>query len=178
MFDPQKHHRRSIRLKGYDYTRPGAYFVTIVMQRQEVLFGEVVNGEMILNRCMHIVKDAWIDLPNHYLHVGLDAFCIMPNHLHGILVLNDGIDFAVVGAGLRPAPTESTLVVRKPLSEVIRAFKSFSSRRINAVRCAPGVPVWQRNYYEHIIRDNADWEHIRLYIQENPLRWEEDDENA
>jgi putative transposase len=147
LFDSQKHHRRSIRLQGYDYAQPGAYFVTIVMQKREFLFGDVVNGEMMLNQYGQIVKDAWIDLPNHYPYVELDVFCIMPNHLHGILVLKDDNDIHV-GAGLRPAPT-----VRHPLSEVIRAFKSFSSRRINAVRCAPALPTCPNLYLKWRVYD-------------------------
>ncbi|MEW6402686.1 MAG: hypothetical protein AB1649_12860 [Chloroflexota bacterium] len=83
-FDPQKHHRQSIRLKGYDYSQAGAYFVTIVAWQREILFGDVVNGEMVLNRYGQIVLNAWLDLPNHYQHVVLGAFIIMPNHVHGI----------------------------------------------------------------------------------------------
>jgi len=88
-FDPQIHHRRSIRLKGYDYSQFGAYFVTIVVWQREALFGEIVNGEMMLNRYGQIVMNAWSDLPKHYPHTELGAFIIMPNHVHGIILLND-----------------------------------------------------------------------------------------
>ncbi|WKZ36983.1 MAG: hypothetical protein QY332_03475 [Anaerolineales bacterium] len=88
-FDPQKHHRRSLRLKGYDYSQSGAYFVTIVSWQREMLFGEIVDGEMKLNRNGYIVRNAWFDLKNHYRHVELGSLIIMPNHVHGIVVLVD-----------------------------------------------------------------------------------------
>ncbi|MGQ9928667.1 MAG: transposase, partial [Chloroflexaceae bacterium] len=97
-------HRRSIRLKGYDYAQAGAYFVTICTQNRECLFGEVVNGEMRLNTYGAAVLGAWQDLPNHYPNVTLDAFVVMPNHVHGIIVLTT--DDATVGAGFKPAPTQ------------------------------------------------------------------------
>ena len=167
-FDPEKHpfgpaqgkHRRSIRLPGYDYSQAGAYYVTIVAQGRECLFGEIVNAEMKLSRYGQIVQYAWFDLPRHYPHVELDAFCIMPNHGHGIIVLHDNV-----------------LMVRHPLSEIVRALKSFSARRINALRKTPGIPVWQRNYYEHIIRNEQDYQTKRNYILSNPENWEKDNEN-
>ncbi len=159
-FDPQKHHRRSIRLQGYDYSLAGAYYVTIVTWGREHLFGEVVDARMKSNRCGQIVRYAWYDLPKHYPHVELDAFCIRPNHVHAIIVL---IDMPVVK--------------RHPLPEIVRAFKSFSARRVNSARNTPGIPVWQRNYYEHIIRSEQELQQIRDYIACNPLNWKEDDEN-
>ena len=163
---PRDHHqRRSIRLPGYDYAQPGAYFVTLCTHDREALFGEVMADAMRLNPYGEIVSMVWQDLPRHYPRVELDAFVIMPNHVHGIIVLNDDDG---VGAGLRPAPT---LTKRHPLSEIVRAFKSFSARRINALRATPGVPVWQRNYYEHIIRNELEWDAIRKYIDLNPDRW-------
>jgi len=177
-FDPQKHHRRSIRLKGYDYTQPGAYFVTIVTHNRECLFGEIVNGEMVLNEIGKIVKQAWNDLIDHYPNIELGAFCIMPNHVHCIIILVDPfvVGAGVVGAGLRPAPTEATI---KPhgLPEIVRAFKSFSARHVNDFLKSPGVPLWQRNYYEHIIRNKDEWNRIHAYIESNPAAWETDDEN-
>lgn len=100
-FDPKIHHRRSIRLKGYDYSQAGAYYVTIVAYGRECLFGEIVNGEMRLNEYGKIVERAWFDLPKHYPHIELGTFCIMPNHVHAVII--------IVGAGLRPAPTRCYL---------------------------------------------------------------------
>jgi putative transposase len=165
-FDPKIHHRHSIRLKGYDYAQSGAYFVTMVAWQRECLFGEIVDGEMRLNQFGKIVERAWFDLPKHYPHVELGTFCIMPNHVHAVIIL-------LVGAGLKPAPTN----IRHPLSEIVRAFKSFSARRINELRKTQGIPVWQRNYYERIIRDGEEHNRIHLYIEANIDNWTMDDEN-
>jgi REP element-mobilizing transposase RayT len=160
------HHRRSLRLKGYDYARPGAYFVTICAQDRTYLFGNVVDGQMRLNEFGRIVREAWDDLPNHYPNVEMDAFVIMPNHIHGIIVF--------VGAGLKPAPTNPAPTKNHGLPEIVRALKTFSARRINQLRGTPGVPVWQRNYYEHIIRTEQALHAIRCYIVDNPMRWHRD----
>jgi putative transposase len=190
-FDPKIHHRHSIRLQGYDYSQSGAYYITIVTFGRECLFGQVINGEMRLNQSGQIVQRAWFDLPNHYPHVELGAFCIMPNHAHGIIVLDDGgrggsiskIPVPIMAiSNETPLPAgEQTrpyiVAKRHPLSEIVRAFKSFSARRINALRKTPGLPVWQRNYYEHIIRDDDDYNRIQLYIESNPVNWMKDDEN-
>jgi len=200
-YNPEKHHRHSIRLKGYDYTQAGAYFITICTHGRECLFGEVVDGEMRLNEHGRIVQDVWYDLPNHVSNVVLNGFVVMPNHVHGIVIIvNDG----VVGAGSEPAPTAPaptapaptapaptapaptapaptapapTTTKRHGLPEIIRQFKTFSARRINEHRGTTGTPVWQRNYYEHIIRDEASLNRIREYIVNNPLQWALDREN-
>ena len=207
-FDPQKHHRRSIRLKGYDYSQAGAYFVTVVAWRRECLFGEIVDGMVKLNRHGHIVRDAWFDLKNHYRHVELEAFVIMPNHVHGIIVLTDdgrggpsassgtnlpmgrGESFTSgnttlpdgLNSGAVPLQNKQSRPYVKPkprhdLPEIVRAFKSFSAKRINRLRRTDGIPVWQRNYYEHIIRNEREMDNITKYIETNPLRWNDDDEN-
>jgi len=168
-YDPKTHRRRSIRLKGYDYSRVGAYFVTICTQKRECLFGDIVNHEMILNGFGEIVESVWCDLSNHYKHVELDQYVIMPNHFHGIVVLTD----TAVGAGLKPAPT----MKRHALPEIIRGFKTFSSRRINQIRNTPGKKLWQRNYWEHIIRNENELNRIRQYITDNPVKWEQDRNN-
>jgi len=162
-----RHNRRSIRLKGYDYSRSGAYFVTICAQNRVCLFGEIVNGEMTLNDAGLMVKTVWFNLPNHYPNVGLDQYVIMPNHFHGIIELSNN-----VGAGLKPAPTK-----RHGLPEIVRGFKTFSSRRINKIHHTPGVKLWQRNYYEHIIRNENELNRIREYIINNPAQWALDREN-
>ena len=163
-FDPQIHHRSSIRLKGYDYTLPGAYFITLDTWQKEQLFGTIIQGDMHLNHFGSIVQDVWNDLPNHYPHIQMDAFCVMPEHVHGIFVLMDARQ-----GGSTPSPT-----ARSPygLPEVVRAFKTYSARRINTLRHTPGLPVWQRNYYEHILRGERDLENTRRYILNNPLAWE------
>ncbi len=164
-YSPEKHHRQSIRLRGYDYSRAGAYYFTIVAHLRECLFGVIVDSEMKLSQCGEIVHDAWLDLENHYTNIELDEVCIMPNHVHGIIVLTNAV---TTGA--------ATHEKNAPLSEIIRALKSFSARRINIARQTPGIPVWQRNYYEHIIRDQQEYMAIQAYIIQNPLNWEHDDE--
>jgi len=186
----EKQHRRSIRLKGYDYAREGMYFVTIVVRDRVCLFGEVVDGEMRPNQFGRIVQATWNELPHHHPGVECDAFVMMPNHIHGVigLVDDDGVSANDVGAGLKPARgvvagPNSVRAGLKPaptrtaLPEIIRAFKTFSARHVNELRETLGVPVWQRNYYEHIIRDEESLNRIRHYIADNPTRWEFDPEN-
>jgi REP element-mobilizing transposase RayT len=140
-------------------------------------------AEMQLNQFGEIVRNEWFDLPKHYPHIQLGSFCIMPNHVHAVIIIVD----TIVGAGLRPAPTSPAPTSpaptspaptsTKPLSEIVRAFKSFSARRINEIRKTPGIPVWQRNYYEHIIRNDEEHNRINLYIEANPAKWQEDKDN-
>lgn len=194
-YDPNKHHRRSIRLKGYDYTQAGAYFVTICTWQRTRILGDVVNGEMQLSRFGQTVQFNWDNLPKRYPHVQLDAFIVMPNHVHGIIVLPDkyatnsckvGENLVsvtgMVGAGLEMLFTQDKSIVKHAptkvkfhgLPENIRGFKTFSARRINQIRCMAGVPVWQRGYYEHIIRNETSLQEIRKYIINNSLFWEKD----
>jgi putative transposase len=145
---------------------------------------------MRLNRLGEIVQAAWFDLPRHYRHVELGAFVIMPNHIHGIIILNDsstggsvqdrpaGPAETIAGKESLPGTTKTRPYGRQHgLPEIVRAFKSFSARRINVLRHTKGTPVWQRNYYEHIIRNQQDLELTWLYIESNPARWETDEEN-
>jgi REP element-mobilizing transposase RayT len=274
--DRDTRHRRSIRLRGYDYTQAGVYFITVCVKHRACLFGDVVGGVMRLNEAGQRVQSVWDDLPLHYPHLILDAFVVMPNHVHGIVVLTNDADdkgaglkpaptqpettallgHANVGAGFKPARTEPktavllghanvgagfkparmepetaallgcanvgagfkpartepartepartepartepartepartepartepartqpTLTKRHDLSEIVRAFKTFSARRINALHDAVGTPVWQRNYFEHIIRDEGSLNDIRQYITNNPAQWDLDREN-
>lgn len=175
IYNPDKHHRRSIRLKGYDYSNAGVYFVTICIQNRECLLGEITNGEMKLNEYGKIVEYTWNDLINHNQHIQLDNYIVMPNHVHGIIIIyQDGAN--MVGAGSEPAPTK-TKTKHHGLTEIIRQFKTFSALRINKIRQSSGVRVWQRNYYEHIVRDENALNRIRQYIIENPLKWDSDKDN-
>ncbi len=163
-----RQNRRSIRLPGYDYSKNGAYFVTICTQNRECLFGTIVDGEMQLNQFGKIAADTWNWLRNQYNYVVLDQWVVMPNHLHGIIVINNDCR-----GGSRTAPT----VNRKPLGRLIGAFKTVSTKHINQIRTTPGVRIWQRNYWEHIIRNDGDLNRIRQYIMDNPIKWETDREN-
>lgn len=153
-----------IRLKGYDYSQRGCYFVTICAHQKRNLFGAIPGRTVEPNAFGRIVIETWHDLPNHYADVHLDSFVLMPNHVHGILVLT-----RPAWAGLKPAPTK--------LSEVVRALKTFSAKRVNRARDTIGQPVWQRNYFERIIRSPREHDAIRRYISENPLRWAFDRDN-
>ena len=168
-FDPARHHRRSIRLKGYDYSRAGAYFVTMCIYRRECLLGEVVNGEMVLNEYGRVVCEYWEWIPKQYPHVDLDEWTVMPNHMHGIIVMVDGNG----RGGSRTAPTTK----RKSLGRLVGAFKTVSTKCINQLRQIPDGPFWQRNYHEHIIRDERSLNNIRRYIRANPRMWINDVEN-
>jgi REP element-mobilizing transposase RayT len=175
-FDPQKHHRRSIRLKGYDYSSEGAYFVTIVTYHRDLLFGRIMNGEMSLNSLGKIADECWRAIPDHFPFVELGAYVIMPNHVHGIIsITNDGTGAAM----LRPEDGEEDphKINVKPgsLGAIMRSYKSAVSYRANKEHNATGI--WQRNYYEHIIRDENALQRITDYIEANSSRWNEDNDN-
>ncbi|MDP2954442.1 MAG: transposase [Chloroflexota bacterium] len=177
-----QHRRRSIRLQGYDYSQPGAYFVTIVTRDRECLFGEIVEGAVSLSPYGAIVQECWAELPHHFAHVELDASVAMPNHVHGIIVLMDvGAQHAAL---LRnpghPAPQFAPPQLRVAVGSVgtmVRSFKSVVTKRINEIRGTPGAALWQRNYYEHVVRDEDELDHIRRYILDNPVQWALDREN-
>ena len=161
------HHRRSVRLQNYDYSSAGAYFVTICTWQRECLFGGIRDGVMVLNEYGEILNKCWHALPDYYSHVELDTFTIMPNHMHGIINI-----IGNVGAGLKPALTK-----RHGLPEIVRALKTFSAKQINILRSTQGRPVWHRNYYEHVIRNEKELYAVRKYIQDNPLNWDKDEDN-
>ncbi len=171
-FDPALYHRRSVRLPGYDYARPGAYFVTICACGRECLFGEALDGRVVLNDAGRIAAEAWTWLEERYGHVRLDKWIVMPNHMHGIIMIIDPVHRR---GGSRTAPKNAA--GRKPLGRLIGAYKTVSTKRINEARGTPGVRVWQRNYYEHVIRDDDELVRIREYIVNNPARWDLDREN-
>lgn len=175
-FDPEKHHRRSIRLKGYDYSQPGAYFVTMVTQGRECLFGEIINGEMQLNVCGHSAETCWRAIPEHFPNVELGAYVIMPNHVHGIILIRDKNEEPGTGTIYR-APTEEQFgkPVSGSLPTILRTFKAAVTRDLG--RKFDVHNIWQRNYYEHVIRNEREWDRIHLYIEANPSRWAEDNEN-
>ena len=159
--------RRSIRLKSYDYAQAGAYFITVCAQGRECLFGECADGKFNFNEAGQFVKQCWFDIPRHFPHAELDAFVVMPNHVHGIIVITDS-----VGAKhFSPLPRGTS----KTIGSIVRGFKIGVTKwfRINT----DIFTVWQRNYYEHVIRNEESLNRIREYIQNNPARWAEDEEN-
>ena len=162
-YDPDIHHRRSIRLKDYDYSQSGGYFVTVCTEGRSCLLGDVSDGAVQLSGAGLMVEAIWREMPAHYAGVLLDAYVVMPNHIHGIVVLTD-VDHAL------------------GLGDILHRFKSLTTARYR--RCVLDLGwkpfcgrLWQRNYYEHIIRDEHDLEDIREYIETNSGRWSEDKEN-
>ena len=171
-FDSQKHHRRSIRLKNYDYSQAGAYYVTIDVQNRECLFGEIVNFEMILNEAGKMMDEQWNALLERFPNIELDVYLVMPNHFHGIVVVIENVN------------TQNVVVQNKKpaLGDIIGAFKSITTHEYIQGVDNKNWPrfykhLWQRNYYEHVIRDEKDLNRIRDYIQSNPSNWDEDEEN-
>ena len=160
--------RHSIRLANYDYSSDGWYFVTTCTHKGEHLFGTITDGKMKLNQYGIIVQECWNDLTNHYSNIVLHDFCIMPNHFHGIIEINN--DKGTIRAGLKPAPTDLDNV-NFALSEIVRGFKTFSSQKINRLRQSAGESVWQRNYFEHVIRSEKSYYTLVNYIHNNALRW-------
>jgi REP element-mobilizing transposase RayT len=212
-YNPKIHHRSSIRLKGYDYSQAGAYFITICCEDRICRFGKVINGEMILNQFGFIAYNEWIKLAERFFNFELDVFQIMPNHVHMILVLK------VVGATLAVAQENATLVVAQEnatlsvaqkekninnfiedkivdenqragaspaptavpttpsISDIIGAYKSIVANKcleIYKQKNEQMGKIWQRNYYEHIIRNEQAYHNIANYIINNPQKWDED----
>ncbi|TWJ32741.1 transposase [Geobacter argillaceus] len=170
---PGIHHRRSIRLRDYDYAAAGAYFVTVCAQGRECLFGGIVDGAIVLNDAGRMVAEWWWrKVPEHFPEVTLDVFTVMPNHFHGLIFIDN-----VVGAGF-PRPVLNMAITRRAtLGQVVGYFKYQTTKQVNQMRDNPGVPVWQRNYYERIVRNDAELAAIREYIATNPQQWADDEEN-
>ncbi|HMV95081.1 MAG TPA: hypothetical protein PKE48_02155 [Anaerolineales bacterium] len=185
-FDPQKHHRRSIRLKGYDYSQEGAYYVTIVTWQREFLFGDIVNQEMMLSPYGEIVQKWWEEIPVHFSNVETGAFVIMPNHVHGVIYIlderrgtvsvpHDNVTQYALGGETPPLRAFDGIPT---LGQIVAYFKYQSTKEMNKVENTGTVTkFWQRNYYEHIIRNEKDLQNKTDYIEANPRLWNEDDEN-
>jgi putative transposase len=223
--------RKSIRLKDYDYSQAGGYYITIVAQGRECLFGIIMEGEMVLNEAGRMVLKWWNELPNKFPSTTLDAFVIMPNHFHGVIFIHEtatgkhmgagehtgsSLHGTIVGADLRVCPGDMEKGAHAgaplpngtmndeletgehagrgehigsplrrpnaPLSQIIQWFKTMTTNEyIRGVKQSGWPPfdgkLWQRNYYEHILRNQSDYERIANYIALNPAQWGEDEEN-
>jgi REP element-mobilizing transposase RayT len=218
-YDPVKHHRWSIRLKGYDYSLAGAYFVTICTQNRLCLFGNIVENQMRLNDAGEIVANEWMKTAEIRNEIELDEWVVMPNHFHGIVVITNSENmthcrgdrpvaltdkpFAQMGkpggqtdkpfaptdkpgdaiSGDRPvAPTDNPVAITdnrvvptgprsRSIGAVMAGFKSAVTKRINELHTTPGAKLWQRNYREHIVRNETELDRIREYIRNNPAQW-------
>ena len=171
-YDSERHHRRSIRLPGYDYAQPGAYFVTICAVQGECLFGDIVDGVMIESVFGVIAREEWFRSADIRSEIVLnqDEFVVMPNHEHGIVRIIG--DVGATGRSPLRAPRPGPLP--HSLGAVMAGYKAVVTKHINQIRSTPGMPVWQRNYWEHVIRNEAEMQRIREYIQTNPARWSDD----
>lgn len=172
---PKNQNRRTNRLKKYDYSQQGAYFLTICTYNRKCLFGKIINDVMILNQFGIIAQREWIKSSQIRAEIELDECIIMPNHLHGIVLIQNRDSQAEHTrhdqGEQRLAPTG---LKQKSIGSLIAGFKSAVTKQINAIRKMPGEPVWQRNYYDHIIRNETSFEKIREYVVHNPQTWEED----
>ncbi|MDI6780565.1 MAG: hypothetical protein QME49_00415 [bacterium] len=203
-YNPDIHHRKSIRLKGYDYSNTGVYFVTICTHSKESVFRDTIFRNTVprsldvslhlplcplpnLNRYGEIIQQHWNNIPNHFQHVVLNEFVIMPNHIHGIIRINPctGQGEATNQGGGTPQEGGETHQegggtppLRMPtLGQIVGYFKYQTTKTINQIDNTPNRPIWQRNYYERIIRTETDYFEITKYIRDNPQNWHYDEEN-
>jgi REP element-mobilizing transposase RayT len=165
--------RKAMRLKNYDYNQSGAYFITICIQQRECLLGNITNGMIQLNEYGEIVNKIWSELPNHFQSIDIDAAVIMPNHFHGI-VINFDRNISTQNSTIYKQEPPLFYQKKTKLGKIIAYFKYQTTRLINQKRAMEGVKVWQRNYYDHIIRSQESLEILRKYIIENPLLWTTD----
>ncbi|MGH7801433.1 MAG: transposase [Thermodesulfobacteriota bacterium] len=165
--------RKLNRLKDYDYSQNGYYFVTICTKNREAWFGKIESGKMILNQYGEIVERHWKEMPNYYKNVEIDEFIIMPNHIHGIIIINRNYNDGIVGTEHCSVPTEKNHGL---LSNIVKSFKNAVTKRVHDQFQDYGFK-WQRSFYDHIIRDEIPLNKIREYITNNPLKWESDIEN-
>jgi len=179
-FDFERRSRRTIRLKGYDYSLPGKYFITICTLNRECLLGEIHDGEIIVSPAGEIVRHIWLQTPNVRDEIELDTFIIMPNHLHGIISIQsrrgDPVDRpAYRSITTQPFKINDPVLKSNTIGAIVGQIKSNATKRIRE-SLYPGFH-WQRNYYEHIIRNEFELQQIKKYILTNPENWIEDQDN-
>jgi len=180
-YNPKIHHRQSIRLRGYDYSQPGSYFITLCTQNRECNLGEIINNQMKFTVRGLIIDEFWLKIPDHFPNVELDEFIVMPNHVHGIIVINDELlgkqnikQTNTEGGESNTEGGETPPLRKTTLGQVIAYYKYQTTKIINQVDDTPGVRIWQRNYYDRIIRHEKILELARQYIFQNPFRWDKD----
>lgn len=192
--------KNSLRLENYNYSNSGAYFITICSYKRKEIFGEIENGLMHLNNVGKIIQTSWYQIPENYDNIKLDDFVIMPNHIHGIIWIVGAIHESpetnhkirqmpetnhTIHESPEDDPSQNNRVIRELplrierrkmlLSKIIGRFKMNSSKLINNICNSKGAHVWQRSYYDHIIRNEEDLNNTKQYIQNNPLNWETDE---
>lgn len=175
-----RHHRQTIRLKEFEYSTPWWYYVTICTHNHQNLFGMIQNGKMFLNDVGKTVECEWLKTKEIRKNVDLDHYVIMPNHIHGIIIMECRGELnspqCEKKGRMQYAPTEKKFKSpSQTLGSIIRGFKSSVTKQINEMQNVLSLKIWQRNYYEHIVRNDNDLHRIRTYIQDNPLKWELDE---
>ena len=179
-YNPNIHHRRSIRLKGYDYSQSGLYFITICCENRECRFGKIENDKMILNEAGKIADDCWLEIPGHFPNAILHEHIVMPNHVHGIVELTDATN---VGAEnflpLQSKHNEFQKIIPRSIGSIVKGFKIgvtkwFRKNDNVGVENFQPLQIWQRNYHEHIIRNEQSYQTISNYIINNPAKWNDD----
>jgi putative transposase len=177
-YNPEIHHRRSYRLQQYDYSRAGLYFITICTQARKCLFGIIKDGKMILNDAGKIANECWLKIPEHFPNAVLHEYIVMPNHVHGIIELTkDELPNA-------PQYNEFQKIIPRSIGSIVRGYKIGVTKWFhnNTVRVENFQPlhqvqnfeplqIWQRNYYERIIRNEQSYQNISDYIIDNPSNW-------
>jgi REP element-mobilizing transposase RayT len=172
-YDSKIHHRQSVRLPDYDYSQCGAYYVTVCTQNRMCLFGNVVDGEMVLYDYGIVAQECWGQIPQHFNDARLHKFVVMPNHIHGIIEIASSADISplpttnISSTPVTATPPKTPKGTSRTIGSIVCGFKIGVTKRI-------GFSVWQRNYYEHIIRGNDEYTYITEYIKNNPSKWEED----
>ena len=187
-YNSLKYRRKSTRLKDYDYSQHGCYFVTVTVKNPDCVFGKIVNAKAVLNNAGKVVQRCWLDIPNYFSNSQLDEFIIMPNHVHGIIIIMHKNDTRV-HEGVQdveplrinsqsighPGKNKYQKIIPGSIGSIIRGFKIGVTKWYR--RNTDIHTVWQRNFYEHIIRNEDDLNRIREYIINNPLKWKLDNEN-
>lgn len=191
-YNPDIHHRRSIRLKNYDYSQAGLYFVTICVNHRLALFGQIVDGEMMLNDAGKMIEKWWFEMAGKFARMGLHEFVVMPNHFHGIIEIEQnpvGADLCVCPSTHDISIIDETPIINAtlmegahtgaPLHEIVQWFKTMTTneyiRNVNQNQWQPfEQKLWQRNYHEHIIRNETAYLQIAEYVRTNPQCWQED----
>ncbi len=188
-YNAPKSNRKSIRLKEYDYSFPGWYYVTICTYNRTNLFGRAIHGKIVLNNLGTKVEEEWLKTKQIRANVDLDYYVIMPNHLHGLIIIEQSVENVTIkGRGelnsptnnnpghIQYAPTNYKLKSQsQTLGAIVRGFKSSVTKNLRELSGDAELRIWQRNYYEHVVRNELDLHNIRQYIQNNPLKWELDE---
>lgn len=173
--DDEKH-RRSIRLKNRDYGLPDVYFVTICAHERRCIFGDIVDGHVVPSELGRLGRECWVAIPQHFAQVTLHEFVIMPNHVHGLIAIMPSPLVRAQHRCALPAGATTNGVASGSLSAIVRSFKAIVARRAHKELGWKG-PVWQRNYFERVLRDGQEFSDASRYVAENPLKWEWDREN-